>query len=265
MTMATKPLDTGGPLRTPGRRRRSGSMATRVGTCATLAVMGACEAAEERALNASGAAEVTAVAPVERDVVIRGFVVLDSEVRSIKPCGEEGELWVNPVSDLTMVYEELRRELSGPVFVEVEGRLGAAPSTGPGSDRDGLLTVRSLRRAAPAAERLRCEEDVSGFSFRASGREPFWHIQMTPSAIVYATQDLPETRFAGAEPFLAEGGWVYESRGTGPESLQIRATLTPGRCRDAGVEAIYSWSATIELPGEIRRGCAWMGDLAPGR
>lgn len=248
-----------------GEQRRSWRIATNLVVFASFVGASACGSADESSADEPGPAEVTSVTVVEGDAVVRGFLVLGTEVRSIKPCGEERELWVVPVADLTTAYEELSREPYAPVFVEVEGRLGAAPATGSGADYDGLLTVRSLRRAAPAAESVRCDEDVSGFSFRASGAEPFWHIQITPSAMVYSTPDLPETRFSGAEPFIAEGGWVYESEATGPESLLIRATLAPGRCRDTMAGAIYSWSATVELAGEVRRGCAWMGDLAPGR
>lgn len=232
---------------------------------ALLVFTSGCEPAEEGTDSATGTEEERVAQVAEGDVVLRGFVVLGPEVRSIKPCEEERELWVVPVADLTMAYEELSGEPYAPVFVEVEGRLGPAPEAGFGTDYDGLLTVRSLRRAAPAAESLACGEDVSGFAFRASGVEPFWHLQITPSGMVYSTPDIPETRFSTAAPFIEGGGWVYESESTGPESLSLRVTFQPGRCQDTMVGAIYSWSASVELAGETLRGCAWMGALAPGR
>ena len=70
-----------------------------------------------------GAAPETAGAVQQGPAVVRGFLVLGPEVRSIKPCGEEQELWVIPLTEVTEAYDALSREPYSPVFVEVEGEL----------------------------------------------------------------------------------------------------------------------------------------------
>ena len=197
--------------------------------------------------------------------VVRGFLVLGHEVRSIKPCDEDRELWVIPIAEVTIAYEALSREPYAPVFVEVEGVLGEAPDVGFGADFVGQLTVSDFRRAAPAEEGFGCREDLSEISFGASGVEPFWGLQVQSGSIVYTTPEIPRTVFAATEPAVLAGGWIYESVSSGPESLSLTLRLTPERCSDSMVGAIYSWSAEVEIGGEVRRGCAWEGALAPGR
>jgi len=206
-----------------------------------------------------------AVAGVSEASVVRGFLVLGPEVRSIKPCDEDRELWVIPIADLNEAYESLSGEPYDPVFVEVEAILGEAPETGFGADYSGLVTVRELRRAEPATEGFGCREDLSEFAFRAAGQEPFWHLKITPASIVLSTPDIPETIFEPAAPSLLGDGWVYESRATGPETVVIRAFFERGRCTDSMVGAIHSWTARVEIGDDVRSGCAWEGGLAPSR
>jgi len=231
--------------------------------CTSL-LHGCTSSADSESVPGEVAGEVSAGLSVPSNVV-RGFLVLGHEVRSIKPCDEDRELWVVPIAELTTAYESLSREPYAPVFVEVEGDLGEAPETGFGVDFAGQLTVSKFRRAAPAEEGFGCREDVSAFAFRASGVEPFWGVQVQSGSIVYATPEIPQTVFAAAEPAVLAGGWVYETVSSGPESLTLSLRLTPERCSDPMVGAIYSWSAEVEIGGELRRGCAWEGALAPGR
>lgn len=197
--------------------------------------------------------------------VVRGFVVLGHEVRSIKPCDEERELWVVPTTDVTAAYEALSREPYAPVFVEVEGDIGPAPDSGFGAEYDEQLTVTVFRRAAPAEESFGCSEDVSTFAFRASGVEPFWGLRVTASSIVFSTPEIPETVFEVVEPAFSAGGWVYETVSAGPEPITLRLELRPERCSDSMLGSIYSWSATANIGGQVHVGCAWEGALAPGR
>jgi uncharacterized membrane protein len=179
------------------------------------------------------------------------------------PCGEERELWVVPIPELTEAYEALSIEPYAPVFVEVEGRLGPAPETGFGADYDGQLVVSALRRAAPAMESAGCSEDMTGFAFRALGMEPFWNLRVEPAGIIFGTPEVPETRFLPADAALEGDSWIYESPSVERPTHGLRATFAPLPCRDPMVGAFYSWSATVELDGELRRGCAWQGALTP--
>ena len=218
---------------------------------AALVVLG-CSDNDEAAPPDEGGTPETVGAVQEGPTVVRGFLVLGPEVRSIKPCGEEQELWVIPLTEVTEAYDALSREPYAPVFVEVEGERGPAPETGFGAEYDGQLTVTGFRRAAPGEEGFGCREDFSRFAFRASGVEPFWALQVREDAIVYSTPEIPETLFEAAEAAFAGGAWVYTSVSTGPEPIEMSARFAPGRCSDSMVGAIYSWTATVEIGGEVR-------------
>ena len=197
--------------------------------------------------------------------LVRGSLVLGREVRSIKPCAEDREFWVIPTRELLEVYDALSGGPYAPVFVEVEALSGPAPETGFGAAYEGLLTVRELRRAAPATEGFGCGEDVSIFAFRASGEEPFWHLRVTPSGIFLSTPDIPETVFEPASPTRFGDGWAYESRATGPEAITIRAVFEAGPCSDSMVGAVFTWTARVEIGADVSTGCAWEGMEAPNR
>lgn len=182
----------------------------------------------------------------------------------MKPCGEERELWVVPVPELTTAYEALSFEPYATVFAEVEGSIGPAPETGFGADYDGQLVVSALRRASPALEGVGCAEDVTGFAFRAIGMEPFWNLRVEPAGIVFGTPEVPEARFAPTEAALEGDSLIYESSSVDQPLRRLRATFTPVSCRDPMVGAFYTWTATVALDGELQRGCAWQGGSTPG-
>jgi uncharacterized membrane protein len=95
--------------------------------------------------------------------------------------------------------------------------------------------------------------------------EPFWGLRVTESSIVFSTPEIPETVFEVVEPSFSSGGWVYETASAGPESITLRLELSPDRCSDSMVGSMYSWTALVDIGGQVRRGCAWEGALAPGR
>jgi uncharacterized membrane protein len=149
------------------------------------------------------------------------------------------------------------------MFVELRGELGPGPSTGFGKDYEGQLKVLTLIRATPATEGHGCAEDLTEIAFRAAGNEPFWHLSVTRSSIVFSTLGAPELEFPGASPLRGGLGWIYEAETKDFEARTIRLTVIEGPCTDTMVGALYSWRAQVELDGQIHEGCAWEGDAAP--
>lgn len=197
--------------------------------------------------------------------VTRGWLVMGPEVRTLTPCGEQAELWVIPVESVQRAYDGLAPEAYAPVFVEVRGRRESAPSAGFGADYAGQLRLSALLRAESATEGFGCREDVDGFAFKATGQEPFWHVRVLSDRITLATLEIPSTIFAASSPIPMDGGWRFESVSTGPETVQLRLEVRRGPCSDTMIGSVYTWEATLDVGGEVRRGCAWEGALAPGR
>ncbi|MDE3004311.1 MAG: hypothetical protein OXU38_13745 [Gemmatimonadota bacterium] len=225
------------------------------------------------ACSADPQTEDGASAPSERQAseqtfvvgVTRGMMVMGPEVRTLKPCEEETELWLVPIESVQRAYEALASEPHAPVFVEVEGIREPAPAVGFGADYSGQLRLTSLIRAESAVEGLGCDENLLETVFRATGQEPFWHVRVLRDRIVLATPDIPSTIFSGARPFPLDDGWRFEALSTGPETVHLRLDVTRGSCTDSMVGSMYTWVASLNVGGQVRRGCAWEGRLAPGR
>ena len=194
---------------------------------------------------------------------VRGHVVLGPEVHSFEPCDGGRKLWMLPTPELADVYESLSREPYAAIFVEVRGEVGPAHEQGFGADYSEALTVRSLRRAAPAAEGLGCREDLSEVAFAASGEEPFWHLRVTDDVMLWSTPETSVTAVTAGTPRPTPQGWVYEAEAPGAEPIGVRVVLARGRCAGSMVGALYSWTVVVEVDGERHSGCAWEGDLAP--
>lgn len=199
------------------------------------------------------------------DGIMRGVLVMGPEIRTFRPCGEELELWAIPVESVERAYSEVAAEPYDPVFVEIRGRREAAPTAGFASDYPGQLRFAALMRAEPIGESLGCEEEIRGFSFKATGQEPFWHVRVLRDQIMVSTLDLPSTVFGGAAPIRLDAGWRYESTSLGPETVGFRLEVRRGPCADSMSSSVYTWIAILDVGGEVRRGCAWEGGLAPGR
>ena len=230
-----------------------------------LVVLHACTAEPHTNRDAPGRVEnqETQIAPSEG--ATRGMLVMGPEVRTLTPCGEQIELWVVPVESVQRAYDALAPEAYAPVFVEVRGRRELAPSAGFGADYAGQLRLSALLRAESATEGFGCGEDVGSFVFKATGQEPFWHARVLDDRITLATPEIPSTTFAESAPIPIDGGWRFESVSTGPETVRLRLEMRRGSCTDPMVGSVYTWEAMLDVGGEVRRGCAWEGALAPGR
>jgi putative lipoprotein len=200
----------------------------------------------------------------------RGHLVLGHEVRSFEPCGGDHALWVvdETGGDLHSVYEDLSHEVYQRLYVEILGAEGERPEEGFGADYGGSITVIALRHAA--SESLGCNWDLSGILLRASGNEPFWHIDVRADEILLNEMDSGERVFlppsATDESLQSYGGdGLAQFRGTakvGPEVARggsIVVTVFEQPCRDSMSGAFFSFAARIQVDGRELSGCARPG------
>lgn len=198
------------------------------------------------------------------DAVLRGHVVIGHEVRAFEPCGVGDELWLLPGDELLRAHAELSRGPYGRVFAELRGVVEPPPPTGFGSDRAGSLRVLEVRRVEPDGEGHGCGQDLSGVAFRAAGNEPFWHVEVTPRAIVFHEPGREPLELPSAEPVRDGTLLRYETSAPGSSPRMLRLEVEPGRCTDSMVGSWYAWRARLVLDGRSLSGCAWEGRLAPG-
>ena len=91
-------------------------------------------------------------------------------------------------------------------------------------------------------------------SWRASGNDPAWALLLGETQAQIQRLGQPElvTPFAGLEGEGDERRYAARSE-AGRLSLQLNKAI----CRDAPAQAVFAWTARVELNGEVLQGCAW--------
>jgi uncharacterized membrane protein len=120
-------------------------------------------------------------------------------------------------------------------------------------EKNGKLEIIAIERAH--TEGQRCDAAPDPAQFVASGTEPFWSLQLSPSGGVLQRPDQPPLQF-GTVATKIDAGYVWKS--TAPAAT---VKITPGYCEDGMAAAASAWQATISL-GDLRlAGCAHRGEL----
>lgn len=167
---------------------------------------------------------------------------------------------VSPENSLTAVLTDLGFDRRDSLYVEAFGRVD--------KDGGGRLLFESLNRAgvemgcpAPGGERaLRAV---------AQGNEPSWSLRASGSATLLAEPGVtrsappvaPSWHWRGDDGRRASAQLSVET-----ESIALRASFTPGLCRDTMADAAYGYRVRVEQSRPAARtleGCGYLG--APPR
>lgn len=189
--------------------------------------------------------------------IIRGHYTFGHEVRSLRPCGDEKEIWVIDSTHLLgKLYEQLTGSIQGEpgIFVIATGSSGPPPPEGFGADYEGAVTIGEVVYAA--LEGFGCDFDLTGFVYRASGNEPFWMVEVLPGSMRLSRPGHPELSWPQVE--IKRSGKSVILLGTGGD-LPGRLTIEPGPVHDSMSGAFYSHQAQFELDGDIFKGSALRG------
>ena len=91
-------------------------------------------------------------------------------------------------------------------------------------------------------------------SWRAAGNDPAWALAAGGEHVQLLRSGKPEVVLPYAE-FKAEGNVRrYEA---GKEGNKLAVRLEKTLCRDTAANAVFAWSATVDLNGQTLKGCAW--------
>ena len=94
---------------------------------------------------------------------------------------------------------------------------------------------------------------MSASGYRLIGTEPFWGGTVSSRQVRYST---PENQ--SGDP-IAVTARIEQGRETYTGSLDdapFILTLSPGPCSDGMSDNVHAFSATLEVRGETRQGCA---------
>lgn len=139
-----------------------------------------------------------------------------------------------------------------PAEATVEGSEAAVPATPAASEAGAAPGDTSETRAYLGI--------TESETVRFTGTEPFWGGQVAGTTLTYSTPENQEgdpitvTRFAGRNGVSWSGTW---------QDKPFRLAVTEAKCSDGMSDRTYPFTATLEVLGEQRQGCAWTDRRAP--
>ena len=93
-----------------------------------------------------------------------------------------------------------------------------------------------------------------GERLRFTGTEPFWGGEVTGKTLIYTTPGDEEGQAIEVSRFAGRGGVSFSGTLDGAP-LVLAASESP--CSDGMSDRTYPFTITLQLGGEIRRGCGW--------
>ncbi len=125
-----------------------------------------------------------------------------------------------------------------------------AQSSGSGSEAaSGAGSMPGDMSETQAYSGIRADETV-----RFTGTEPFWGGQVAGPTLTYSTPETPDGTPIAVTRFAGRGGVSW----TGTlQDRPFHLAITEGQCSDGMSDRTYPFTATLQVLGEQRQGCAW--------
>jgi len=184
-------------------------------------------------------------APAAEVQRIRGEALVGKDGYGLTPCGSDRQriLTLSPQSQIFLDR-----------FLQSGGRLEFFLDAWV-REKEGKLEVVAIERAH--TEGSRCDSAPETAQFVASGTEPFWSLQLSPTGWLLQRPDNPPLQVAATQTNVGAG---YAWTSVAP---QATVEILPGYCADGMADAASAWQAKISL-GELQlAGCAHRGELPP--
>lgn len=174
---------------------------------------------------------------------IRGEALVGKDGYGLTPCGSDRQR-ILTLSPQSSIFLDRFLESGGKLefFLDAWVR-----------EKDGKLEVVAIERAH--TEGPRCDSAPEVAQFVASGTEPFWSLQLSPTGWLLQRPDSPPLQVT-ASPEKVGDGYAWASA-----SPQNRVEITPGYCADGMADAASAWQAKIDLGDVQLTGCAHRGEL----
>jgi uncharacterized membrane protein len=87
-----------------------------------------------------------------------------------------------------------------------------------------------------------------------TGTEPFWGGDVTGPALTYQTPDSQAGEMVAVDRFAGRNGLSFSGN---LDDMPFVLAVTPGKCSDGMSDRSYPFTATLQVKGQQRNGCAW--------
>lgn len=92
--------------------------------------------------------------------------------------------------------------------------------------------------------------------WRAAGNEPGWSLVASPAneTVVLKRLGKPDVSLPYAAFKSESGGAQFEAS---KDNQKLAVRFEHKQCRDTMADAVYGWTATVNVNGQVLKGCAW--------
>jgi putative lipoprotein len=211
-------------------------MNSRLAFFATLAVVAA------TAAHAQGKPPVVDTTPK----LAFGQMMKSGDKLVFAPCRDRSYATFEDVSNgqqVTKALSQVGLDTGNKLYVEVLGVL-----------ENSFLKASEINmvRAEGRCQLPGGQEEV----WRAAGNEPGWSLVASPAneMVMLKRQGKPDISVPYAA-FKTEAGVAQFEASKDNQKLAVR--FDHKQCRDTMADAVYGWTATVNLNGQVLKGCAW--------
>ncbi len=176
--------------------------------------------------------------------IASGLLMKQGDKLVFAPCRDRSYAMVDDISPERMVTRALDSvglAAGKKLYVELMAVLDG-----------GMLRASGLNLARAEG---RCQQPGGNVeSWRASGNEPGWLLAVGPEVVVLKRLGQPDANVPPT-PIVREGGVVRFEAQT--EAARLKARFENKVCNDTMADAVFGWTATVEINGQALKGCAW--------
>lgn len=178
----------------------------------------------------------------------RGQAIIDAQSLALTLCGEKSQrrtvLEAQAQAAIDQFTAVANSAKSRPFFLDAWGA----------HRNDGGLRLGRIERAH--REGPGCAENLSEFVVKARGNEPFWALSVDRDALRFQRPEAPAYTAPYIRSVLADGSRRFKAD---TEGGSLTLTLTRQPCRDGMSDAVYGWSAVVNVGLKEWKGCGYAG------
>lgn len=186
-----------------------------------------------------------APASVTRGARLRGQMVLGKDGFGFTPCGELAQR-IASFDPATQVFVD--RFLAGGAhefFIDAWAAQRA----------DGALEINRIERVGGDAKDC-TEHGLSGVVFKAHGNEPFWGLTLSSDTLVLERPAVvPLTATIDGSDNDGGARRIHATSAAGKIEVRLQRTA----CSDGMSDALYAWTAQVQVGGQTLKGCGYSG------
>lgn len=180
-----------------------------------------------------------------RGTRLRGQMVMGKDGFGFTPCGESAQR-IASFDPATQVFVD--RFLTGGAhefFIDAWAAQRA----------DGALEINRIERVGGDARDC-TELGLAGVVFKAHGNEPFWGLTLSSDTLVLERPGVAAltARIEGSDN---DAGARRIHAGSADGKIEVRLQRIP--CSDGMSDALYAWTAQVQVNGQTLKGCGYSG------